>query len=268
MPKHLLTILPLAASGLTAVGCGPAPAETQDAIAEETPTEVTYLLPEASTQYLLVLTEGWDSRSATAYLVDAAALPPQVIARSPAVVGKNGLAWGVGMHPMPASGRRKAEGDGRAPAGMFTFGACMGYAEAPPYQHDWPYEHLTEHHLGIDDPASLLYNQVVDTMTVADKQLLRFSSFERMRRSDDLYRELLLIGHNTDNTPGAGSLIFLHHWRSAEQGTAGCTAVPADFMRDILSWLRRDKQPVLVQLPRPEYERLWIDWGLIDPASL
>jgi L,D-peptidoglycan transpeptidase YkuD (ErfK/YbiS/YcfS/YnhG family) len=84
-----------------------------------------------------------------------------------------------------------------------------------------------------------------------------------MRRDDDLYRYLVLVGHNLpDPVPGAGSCIFLHIWRGSNEPTAGCTAMAESTILQLLSWLDRDKSPRLVQLSRKNYMRLKDIWGL------
>ena len=42
---------------------------------------------------------------------------------APVSVGRNGAAWGLGLHAAQPQGPQKQEGDGRAPAGVFTLGA-------------------------------------------------------------------------------------------------------------------------------------------------
>ena len=68
--------------------------------------------------------------------------------------------------------------------------------------------------------------------------------------------------------PGAGSCIFLHVWRSPEKGTAGCTAMAEQDLQAILGWLRNEKNPLLVQMPRAEYEKVWKPWGLPSMEQL
>ncbi len=53
-----------------------------------------------------------------------------------------------------------------------------------------------------------------------------------------------------------GSCIFLHIWEGPGKGTAGCTAMGSLSMEEVLRWLDGEKRPVLVQLPRAEFERL------------
>ena len=175
--------------------------------------------------------------------------------RIPAVVGRKGLAWGRGVHPdPPAGGTQKREGDGRAPAGIFKLGLAFGYA--PGESVSWiglPYRQMTESSKCVDDPASLVYNRLVDEGTVRKD----WNSLEDMRRSDEQYRLGIVIGHNTDPVaPGGGSCIFLHIWEKPSKGTSGCTAVSGTDMENILRRLRSEANPLLIQLPQQEYERL------------
>jgi L,D-peptidoglycan transpeptidase YkuD (ErfK/YbiS/YcfS/YnhG family) len=63
--------------------------------------------------------------------------------------------------------------------------------------------------------------------------------------------------------PGNGSCIFLHIWRGPGQGTAGCTAMPEQNLKEIIHWLNsKSSAALLVQLPRPEYDRLKPLWNL------
>jgi len=83
------------------------------------------------------------------------------------------------------------------------------------------------------------------------------------------YRWLIVVDYNRrDPRPGAGSCIFLHIWKSPDKGTAGCTAMPEEDLLTILRWLQNEKNPLLVQLPRAEYEKVWTNWGLPSPELL
>jgi L,D-peptidoglycan transpeptidase YkuD (ErfK/YbiS/YcfS/YnhG family) len=111
----------------------------------------------------------------------------------------------------------------------------------------------------VDDPASASYNRIVDEATVEKD----WSSAEDMRRPDDLYRLLVVVGHNdAPVTPGGGSCIFLHLRASPGSTTAGCTAFDPAPMEALVRWLDPAKRPVLVQLPRAAYESLRRQWEL------
>ena len=182
---------------------------------------------------------------------------------SPISVGRNGAAWGLGLHPAQSGGPQKQEGDGRAPAGVFTLGEAFGYAGDAATA--MPYRPMQATSYCIDVPDSPLYNRIIDTRT--EGEAAAKGSTEPMRldlhnNGDPRYREGLVIGHNPTATPRAGSCIFAHLWRTPGEPTAGCTAMAAETMDGLLAWLRPDARPVFVLLPRAEYERLAHDWRL------
>jgi L,D-peptidoglycan transpeptidase YkuD (ErfK/YbiS/YcfS/YnhG family) len=179
----------------------------------------------------------------------------------PAVVGRNGLGWGTGIHPLTtAFGPVKQEGDGKSPAGIFLFGDAFGYA--PVDEVPWiklPYRQAASHLHCVDDVRSIHYNRLVDTKKVEKN----WQSYEEMRRPDDQYRLGLVVQHNTDPVvAGQGSCIFLHVWTGPDVGTSGCTAVEARQMEALLRWLDPQAKPVLIQLPESEYVRLRSTWRL------
>ena len=78
-----------------------------------------------------------------------------------------------------------------------------------------------------------------------------------MLLDNDFYKYGVVIDYNLSNTEaGKGSCIFLHIWRSAKDGTLGCTAVEENVMKGILSWLDISHKPILVQAPENEYNEL------------
>lgn len=179
----------------------------------------------------------------------------------PVVVGKNGMGWGAGIHPLPLpEGPVKQEGDGKAPAGIFRLSYAFGYAPASEVSRiAMPYRQATAQLLCIDDAGSAYYNRLVDATRVkADWQ-----GHEKMRRRDDLYRFGIVVDHNMDPTvAGKGSCIFMHIWQGPSKGTAGCTAMAAQHLERLLIWLNPVAMPILVQLPEGEYGRLRTPWQL------
>ena len=110
----------------------------------------------------------------------------------------------------------------------------------------------------MDDAASRHYNRIVSPLGPAE-----WDSAETMLRPDGLYALGAVLGHNASPPrPGAGSCIFLHVRRGPDVPTAGCTALDRPDLAELLAWLDAEKNPVLVQLPRPEFKRLRQAWGL------
>lgn len=170
------------------------------------------------------------------------------------MLGKKGLAWGLGLFGGNDSAPRKMEGDNKVPAGVFRLGPAFGYA--PAAEAAWVklrYVALTGESEGVDDPRSHYYNRLVERSKVAR---VDWQSSEKMRRNDDLYKWGIFVAHNPKAIPGAGSCIFLHIWRNQTSPTVGCTAMPEREMVALLHWLDPAARPALVQMPRSEYVAL------------
>ncbi len=181
-------------------------------------------------------------------------------------LGRNGSAWGEGLHPQPVAvgeGLRKHEGDGRSPAGIFAIGEAFGYAER--IDSAMPYQPMLQSSYCIDVADSPLYNRIVDAEQVGTEAVA--GSTEPMRLDlhndgDRRYREGFVIEHNPRAQPGLGSCIFAHLWRRPGEATAGCTAMEPANMHRLLAWLQPAARPLFVLLPLDEYRRLQAQWGL------
>ena len=218
-------------------------------------------------QLVLVTTDGWDASAGRLrrYQRDGGAWR-EVGAATPVTVGRNGSAWGLGLHPSQSEGPQKREGDGRAPAGVFALGTAFGYgaSAATPM----PYQAMGADDYCIDVNASPLYNRIVDAGQVGQAAVAE--STEPMRRDlhaggDQRYRLGLVIEHNPQRQAGAGSCIFAHLWKAPGEPTAGCTAMADPAMEALLAWLRPQRHPVFVLLPEAELRRLRQDWHLPAP---
>lgn len=257
-------LLALCASACTAPET-PAPAS-----APAPPASAAASLPWHDAQQLvLVVTDGWDATSGTLQRFERQGEQWKPAApAAPIAVGRHGAAWGLGLHPAQADGPQKQEGDGRAPAGVFTLGEAFGYAGQDGTR--MPYRPMQDTSYCIDVPDSPLYNRIVDTREVGEDAAK--GSTEPMRLDlrndgDPRYRKGLVIGHNTGAVPRAGSCVFAHLWRQPGEPTAGCTAMAAETMDAMFAWLRPDARPVFVLLPRAEYQRLAGEWHLPAPEA-
>jgi L,D-peptidoglycan transpeptidase YkuD (ErfK/YbiS/YcfS/YnhG family) len=183
----------------------------------------------------------------------------------PAVIGKNGLAWGRGLHDDTVRLETqpvKREGDGKSPEGIFSLPCSCGYMAADSVQTMLPYTQSTPDLICIDDVRSEFYNMIVN-LAAKGVDPSNLPSHEEMLRDDNLYLFVITVGHNL-NPPekGLGSCIFLHIWRGPESYTAGCTAMSEENMIRLMNWLDPSQHPVLVQLTRADYLRLRTAWGL------
>jgi D-alanyl-D-alanine dipeptidase len=213
-------------------------------------------------QLILVVTTDWDTVAGELRRFErrGPGQPWQAVGSAGAiVVGKNGTAWDPLMEAV-VPGPRKAEGDGRSPAGVFSLGSAFGFADRR--QASWlklRYQPVVEGIECVDDPASSAYNQIVDRRTIRTPD---WTSSEKMREVGEAYRWGVVVNYNTPAVAKRGSCIFLHIGGEGGRGTAGCTAMAAPFLHDVMVWLDPGRNPVLVQLPRRAYDALRLEWGL------
>ncbi len=150
----------------------------------------------------------------------------------PAVVGRNGM----------APSNAKKEGDGRTPSGIYRLSTAFGYETH--IDTKLTYRQVTANDHWVDDPKSAQYNQWI----VGTPQA---SSFENLKRDDDLYKYAVVIEYNTAPIkPGEGSAIFLHIWRDVDSPTAGCVAIDEENIKKLLKWLNKDLHPVILLDPK------------------
>jgi D-alanyl-D-alanine dipeptidase len=248
------------AAGSLLGGCrgGPVPEpHAAPSIAELAP------IPSEKTQLVTVVSEGWGEFRAELRRYARAPGEAWVAVDAPVavVLGRNGYAWGRGLHgsgaPTGREGPAKREGDGRSPAGVFELGSVYGY-DTQWDELSLPYVQATDTLRCVDDPRSRYYNRIVSTEGVE----VDWQSAEHMRRDDALYVLTIVVEHNTAATrPGSGSCIFLHLWEGPDKGMSGCTAMSMDELETLASWLRPGAS-ALVALPRAEYDALQSAWEL------
>jgi len=209
-------------------------------------------LPASTSQLLVVTTADWHASSGLLQRYQKRGGRWQKVGRRIAVkVGKNGLAWGRGLHQIPRGSREiKREGDGKAPAGIFRLPYAFGDQK---FSHRYPYHRMTRYHRCVDDSHSRYYNQIIDSR----KQRKEYNSFEPMKFASGLYSYGLFVDHNPQRIPGAGSCIFLHIKKKSGKPTVGCTAMSKREIMTILAWLDPAKHPLLVQAPKSVMRRLW-----------
>ncbi|MBI4668865.1 MAG: L,D-transpeptidase family protein, partial [Elusimicrobia bacterium] len=182
--------------------------------------------------------------------------------RLPAVIGRKGMAWGIGLHPSGMAGPQKKEGDFKTPAGVFSLGRGYGYEGAGPQGSGWPYQEASERLRCVDDPKSKQYNLVVEETKDKD-----WNSAEIMRRNDEQYQWVIVVRHNDGEAgpvSGMGSCIFFHVWKDRSSSTAGCTALKAKHIELIFKWLDPALSPVAVHLPKEVYQDAQGIWNLPD----
>jgi L,D-peptidoglycan transpeptidase YkuD (ErfK/YbiS/YcfS/YnhG family) len=214
-------------------------------------------IPKQTKQLVTAVADSWTSTHAQLALWQRTDAGWQRVGEPwPAVLGKAGIGWGIGIAPN-REGPGKKEGDLKSPAGVFAFRTAYGYADDAPKEWRMPYEASQDLEC-VDDPGSDHYTKIVDRKQVPSD----WQSAEQMRRDDAVYEWVLDVAHNADAKPGAGSCIFLHVWSGPESTTAGCTAMDKVKLETLLAKLDPANQPLYVLLPRAEYAQVAAAWGL------
>jgi D-alanyl-D-alanine dipeptidase len=220
-------------------------------------------LIDASEQIVVVIAPNWTSTTGMIQRFDRTTPTSEwrsLGAPAPIVVGRTGIAWGVGFDGVSTDGPHKHEGDGKAPAGVFPLDTAFGFAPRDSMRAvKLPYAQLLTTTDCVDDIASVHYNTVVDKATVSRVDWI---SAEHMRNVAQ-YKIGVIVGYNAaPRVKGRGSCIFLHIWAGPESHTAGCTAFDEAKLRDVMMWLDRTKRPLLVQLTANDYATLRVRWKL------
>ncbi|MCH7228207.1 L,D-transpeptidase [Haloferula sp. A504] len=220
-------------------------------------------LPEDSRQCVVGIAPDWNSSKVTLTAYEkkggrwVRALGPW-----PGRLGKSGMAWGDGLHPVPAAAATKKEGDWKAPAGVFRIGGAWGYDASIRKHPKQFYRQITTRDLWVEDSSSSSYNRHLildhDPATEWEKK-------QQMRQNDHAHSLKLFIAHNAPPrvTPGKGSAIFFHIWRGGgSKPTAGCTTLAESNLRNLIAWLDPDANPLYVLLPESDYRKHATSWQL------
>lgn len=217
-----------------------------------------------TSQAIVGVANDWDSSHVTLHLYEKDERGAWKLVAQPwqGRLGAAGLAWGRGLHPVPAGAKMKKEGDRRAPAGVFTIGEAWGYAAKSSYHPYLRYSQITTRDLWVEDVSSPKYNQHIlldhEPRTAWEKK-------QQMRQGDEAHSLKLFINHNAGPqiVPGGGSSIFFHIWRGGgSKATFGCTTMAPAQLQNMLKWLNPQRNPVYVLLPKQDYVTKRLEWKL------
>jgi L,D-peptidoglycan transpeptidase YkuD (ErfK/YbiS/YcfS/YnhG family) len=220
-------------------------------------------IPAKSTQCIVGTAKNWNSSNVTLTAFEKRdGKWVRVIAPWQGRLGRDGLVWGLGIHPLPAGAKVKGEGDWRAPAGVFHLGGAWGIHEEVQKHPRLFYHQVTSRDLWVEDPASPSYNKHV----VLDHEPASAWEKKQQMKQDDYPHSLkLFIAHNAPPkvSAGSGSAIFFHIWRGGgSKPTAGCTTMEEAKLRQLIAWVDPGKQPIYVLLPEAEYAAKRAEWKL------
>ncbi|MFJ9770362.1 L,D-transpeptidase family protein [Kitasatospora sp. NPDC101157] len=142
-------------------------------------------------------------------------------------------------------GLSRVQGTGTTPTGTYTLTQAFGISPDPGTR--MPYHHVTAHDWWVQDPSSAYYNRMrTDTeggFHLTDQGPL---GSEHLINYPVQYENVLVIDFNTSPVvKGRGAGIFLHDLGPGAGATAGCVAVPADFMARTMQWVDPADHPVI-----------------------
>jgi L,D-peptidoglycan transpeptidase YkuD (ErfK/YbiS/YcfS/YnhG family) len=209
---------------------------------------------EFQTQQIIIVT-ATDKNSTqgalSLYEADANRQWKMVMKDVPIMLGRNGMAWGSGLHPATLNtGELKREGDGKSPAGIYRLNSLFSYGQL---ESSMPHTQVDSTWYCVDDVNSDYYNRVV-TINEVSKD---WNSAEDMKRKDHQYKFGVVVAYNTEPVrKSAGSCIFLHIWKSPGETTSGCTSMTEANLLMLIHSLDKTKNPTLVQMPLNEYNQL------------
>jgi zinc D-Ala-D-Ala dipeptidase len=217
-----------------------------------------------SKQLIVVTTASWSSKIGKLQLFQRKNYTHkwQPVGKSfQTTIGDNGIGWDLAYKKFFLTGPYKKEGDNKSPAGIFSLGSVFGFNSKPNKSIKSPYLPITKTTVCIDDSNSKYYNQEIDSAKIQSPD---WKSLEPMRKVT-VYRKGIIINYNKNHPkPNAGSCVFIHIWDNSSSGTAGCTAMSETNINKLIYWLNPIDKPVLVQLPKNQYDQLKKAWELPD----
>ncbi|CAA6827144.1 MAG: Gll0911 protein [uncultured Sulfurovum sp.] len=247
-----LSLLVLSVLFLTACNASnQAPLETT--YQEVKPQSNNISIPKDASQLLMVTTANWSSKEGILQRYEKKNNHWEKVGENINIIlGRNGLGWGKGLHHTPNDAKYiKKEGDGKAPAGLFSLGNGFGYSQTN-FEMNFPYATYKRTDHCVDDSKSVWYNQIIDSKIIKKD----YKSFEYMKLSNNLYKYGITVNHNPNQIAQAGSCIFIHIKNKSGKGTAGCTAMREDQIITVLKWLKEEEKPLLLQLPQEEMVKI------------
>jgi len=229
-------------------------------------------IPQSTNQVIIGIAPDWNSSHVTLSVFERtdSTSPWKINGKGwKGRLGRNGLAWGLGLHQpniIQHSTHKliKKEGDGRAPAGIFRIGSAYGYANQINKHDKLPYRKITQNDLWVEDSKSVHYNR---HLILKHKPSTTWEKKAQMRQGDYAHSLKLFISHNSPEQgkakPFAGSAIFFHIWRGGgSKPTAGCTTMAPQLLKQLISTIKPEKKPLYVLLTKDEYKKLRAHWNL------
>ena len=162
------------------------------------------------------------------------------------VIGREGLAWGIGLYDIPLEEGEtlKIEGDYRSPAGIFSLSGGFGTARNHMIKWNFPYRESNQSYKCITDSNSMHYNKIIHDKKV---NVVDWTSFHELRGQQNSYKWGITVDHNPKNIKDRGSCVFMHTHSFDGSGTAVGTGLSERDIIQVLPWLQSTAKPILVQ---------------------
>lgn len=132
---------------------------------------------------------------------------------------------------------KKREGDQKTPTGLYSLDQGFGILKNPGTK--MPYIKVNSQHYWCGDSGSIYYNQLI-----RQDETGHICGGEHLIDYKGVYNYAVSIGYNKKGKSGKGSAIFLHCSRN--KATAGCIAIPANYMKRVLKKLDPAASPKIL----------------------
>ncbi|MHA6763898.1 L,D-transpeptidase family protein [Streptacidiphilus sp. PAMC 29251] len=143
------------------------------------------------------------------------------------------------------AGTTRKQGTDTTPTGTYTITQGFGVGANPGTT--MPYHQVTSTDWWVEDPTSAYYNQM-RTSTQGGFHLTEAGDdgSEHLIEYPTQYNNALVINYNMNPAvKGRGAGIFLHDLGPQAGPTAGCVALPAAVMTQIIKWINPTNHPVI-----------------------
>ena len=154
----------------------------------------------------------------------------------------------IGSHGI-TDGATRTQGTDTTPSGVYSITQGFGVGANPGTK--MPYHKVTSTDWWVEDPTSAYYNQM-RTSTQGGFHLTEAGDdgSEHLINYPTQYNNALVINFNTaPAVVGRGAGIFLHDLGPQAGPTAGCVALPAAVMTQVMKWIDPAQHPVISIVP-------------------
>jgi L,D-peptidoglycan transpeptidase YkuD (ErfK/YbiS/YcfS/YnhG family) len=205
-----------------------------------------------ATQMLLVQVADWDDQDGylQRYVRSSTNSDWEEVGQSISVtIGQSGVGWAVrkvDSSVIKDGDPLKKWGDRRSPAGVFLLGTAFGTDSSLTAHRRYPFMKIGFQEKCIYDPLSRHFNQLVEQSRLSASEI---SNSKTLYNWDGIY-DLGVIIQTPPNSDGLAAISchFLRGWDGKRLGTEGETEMAPRDIEEIINWLDREKNPVLVQL--------------------